>query len=151
MTYYYPDMSSGPDWLCQAGTLLRPIRDTTQIWTVIRHDQYGISALFHRRHFRRRETSGVVAKYRLFSQGTQYEYKYYTSIFFFLVSKHHKSLPSSIQLYRNDKWRISHWQKEVQCTVWCLPCWLEKNAILGLCNLTAICLSTKQPGELKAV
>ena len=46
----------------------RPIRSTTQIWVVTRH-QYGISALVSQTSFRG-ETVGGVVKYRLFSQAT---------------------------------------------------------------------------------
>ena len=46
----------------------RPIRCTTQIWVVTRH-QYGISALVSQTSFGA-ETSGSVAKCRLSSQAT---------------------------------------------------------------------------------
>ena len=46
----------------------QPIRSTKQIWVVTRH-QYGISLLVSQTSFRR-ETSGGVAKCRLFSQAT---------------------------------------------------------------------------------
>ena len=48
--------------------LLQPIRSTTQIWVVTRH-RYGISAHDSQEGFRG-ETSGGVAKCRLFSQAT---------------------------------------------------------------------------------
>ena len=54
------------DWLKQISLAVRPIRSTTQIWVVTRH-QYGISALVSQTSFRG-ETSGSVAKCRLFSQ-----------------------------------------------------------------------------------
>ena len=41
----YPDLGSASDRSCRAVNLPQPIRSTTQIWVVIRH-QYGISALF---------------------------------------------------------------------------------------------------------
>ena len=53
-------------WLVE--NLLPPIRGTTQIWVVTRH-QYGISALVSQTSFSG-ETSGGVAKCRLFSQAT---------------------------------------------------------------------------------
>ena len=46
--------------------LIKPIRSTTQIWVVTRR-QYGISALVSQTSFGG-ETSGSVAKCRLFSQ-----------------------------------------------------------------------------------
>ena len=53
------------DWSCRVGNLIQPIRSTTQIWVVTRH-QYGISALASHTSFGG-ETSGSVAKCWLFS------------------------------------------------------------------------------------
>ena len=66
MTRHYPDLGSASDWSCRVGNLIQPIRSTTQIWVVTRH-QYGISALVSQTSFGG-ETSGSVAKCRLFSQ-----------------------------------------------------------------------------------
>ena len=66
MTRHYPDLSSASDWLNQIYHAARPIRSTTQIWVVTRH-QYGISALVSQTSFGG-ETSGSVAKCWLFSQ-----------------------------------------------------------------------------------
>ena len=66
MTRHYPDLGSTSDWSCRVGNLIQPIRSTTQIWVVTRH-QYGISALVSKTSFDG-ETSGSVAKWRLFSQ-----------------------------------------------------------------------------------
>ena len=66
MTRHYPDLGSASDWSCRVGNLIQPIRSTTQIWVVTRH-QYGISALVFQTSFRG-ETIGGVAKCRLFSQ-----------------------------------------------------------------------------------
>ena len=44
MTRHYPDLGSASDWLIRILQAARPIRSTTQIWIVTRH-QYGISAL----------------------------------------------------------------------------------------------------------
>ena len=71
MTCHYPDLSSAFDWSCRVGNLIQPIRSTTQIWVVTRH-QYGISALVSQTSFRG-ETSGEVAKCRLFSQDWFYD------------------------------------------------------------------------------
>ena len=68
MTHHYPDLGSASDWLKQISHAGRPIRSTTQIWVVTRH-QYGISALVSQTSFRG-ETAGGVAKCRLFSQAT---------------------------------------------------------------------------------
>ena len=51
---------------CCVGNLIQPIRSTTQIRVVTRH-QYGISALVSETSFRG-ETSGGIPKCRLFSQ-----------------------------------------------------------------------------------
>ena len=44
ITCHYSDQSSASDWSCREGNLLQPIRSTTQILVVTRH-QYGISPL----------------------------------------------------------------------------------------------------------
>ena len=66
MTRHYPDLSSASDWLNQIFHAARPIRSTTHIWVVTRH-QHGISALVSQTSFGG-ETSGSVAKCRLFSK-----------------------------------------------------------------------------------
>ena len=48
------------NWLCHMGNLIQPIRSTTQIWVVTRH-QYGISVLISQTSFGG-ETSGSVTK-----------------------------------------------------------------------------------------
>ena len=63
---HYADLGSASDWLNQISRATRPIRSTSQIWVVTRH-QYGISALVSQTSFGG-ETSGSVAKCRLFSQ-----------------------------------------------------------------------------------
>ena len=68
MGRHYPDLGSASDWSCRVGNLIQPIRGTTQIWVVTRH-QYGISALVSQTSFGG-ETSGSVAKCRLFPQPT---------------------------------------------------------------------------------
>ena len=66
MTCSYPDMGHASYCLKQISLAARPMKSTTQIWVVTR-DQYGISALVPQTSFRG-ETSGGVAKCRLFSQ-----------------------------------------------------------------------------------
>ena len=66
MTRHHPDLGSASDWSCRARNLIQPIRGTTQIWVVTRH-QYGISALVSQMSFGG-ENNGSVAKCRLFSQ-----------------------------------------------------------------------------------
>ena len=66
MIHHYADLCSASDWSCCVGKLFQPIRSTTQISVVMRH-QYGISALVSQVSFGR-ETSGSIAKCWLFSQ-----------------------------------------------------------------------------------
>ena len=66
MTRHYPDLGSASDWLKRAGTSFQPIRSTTKIWVVTRH-QYGISVLVTQTSFCE-GSSGDLAKRRLFSQ-----------------------------------------------------------------------------------
>ena len=68
MTRHYPDLGSGSDCLCRVGNLIQPIRSTTQIWVVMRH-QYGISVLVSQTSFGG-ETSGNVTTCWLFTQAT---------------------------------------------------------------------------------
>ena len=68
MTRHYLDLGSASDWLNQISHLARPIRSTTRIWVVTRH-QYGISALISQTLLGG-ETSGSVAKCQLFSQAS---------------------------------------------------------------------------------
>ena len=70
MTRHYPDLGNASDWSCRVGNLIQPIRSTTQIWRVTRH-QYGISALVSQTSFGG-ETCGSVAKCRLFSQAIEF-------------------------------------------------------------------------------
>ena len=69
MTRHHPDLGSASDWLNQISHAARPIRSTTQIWVVTRH-QYGISAFVSQTSFGG-ETSGSVVKCRLFSQAIE--------------------------------------------------------------------------------
>ena len=69
MTRHYPDLGSSSDWLNQISHAARPIRSTTHIWVVTSH-QYGMSALVSQTSFGG-ETSGSVAKCRLFTQATE--------------------------------------------------------------------------------
>ena len=57
---------------CRMGKLIHPIRSTTQIWVLPRH-QYGISVLVSQTSFCG-ETSGAVANCRLFSQASDLHY-----------------------------------------------------------------------------
>ena len=49
MTRHYPVLGSASDWSCRVGNLIQPIRSTTQIRIVTRH-QYGFLRSFLRRH-----------------------------------------------------------------------------------------------------
>ena len=61
-----PELASASDWSYREGNLLRPIRNTTQIWVVTRH-HYGIFAVVRQTSFRG-ETSGGASKCQLFSR-----------------------------------------------------------------------------------
>ena len=66
MTRHYSDLGSASDWLKRGGISFQPIRSTTWIWVVTRH-QYGISALVTQTSFCE-GSSGDLARRRLFSQ-----------------------------------------------------------------------------------
>ena len=67
MTRRFPHLGSSSDWLKQISHTAQPIRNTTQIWVVARH-QYGVFALFSQT-LGLGETSGLgVAKCWLFYQ-----------------------------------------------------------------------------------
>ena len=68
MTRHYPDLARASDWSCRIGNLTQPIGGAIQTLVVTRH-QYGISALVSQTTFGG-ETSGSVAKCRLFSHGS---------------------------------------------------------------------------------
>ena len=42
MTCHYPNLGSATDWSCHEGNLLQPIRSTTQIWVVTRHQSVDL-------------------------------------------------------------------------------------------------------------
>ena len=66
LTFHYADLGGNSDWSCREENLLQPIRSTARKWVVTRH-QCGVSSIVSQTSFRG-ETSGVVAKCRLFSQ-----------------------------------------------------------------------------------
>ena len=78
--FHTDDVAS--DWPNHMGNLLQPIRSTTQIWIVTRQP-FRISALVSQTSFRG-ETSGGVAKCRMFSQASMAGAG--CCLFFFLVS-----------------------------------------------------------------
>ena len=81
MTHHYPDLRSPSDWLNQISHGARPIRSTTQIWVVTRHE---ISALVSQTSFGG-ETSGTVAKCRLFFQVSFWSGAFFGSFMCFLL------------------------------------------------------------------
>ena len=87
MTYYNPDLGSASDWLKRISFAAPPIRSTTQIWVVTRH-QYGISALVLKSSIR-----GGVSKCELFSQATCVEHP------FTFITKHHLICFEILSLY----------------------------------------------------
>ena len=67
MTCHYPNLGSASVMMKKSPFVVRPIRGTTQIWLVTRH-QYGISPPVPPQTSFYGETSGGLAKYRLFPQ-----------------------------------------------------------------------------------
>ena len=65
MTRHYRDMGNFSDWSCRVGNLIQPIRSTTQIWVVTRH-QYGISALVSHTSFGGETSGSVFTGYLIF-------------------------------------------------------------------------------------
>ena len=59
MTCHCPDPSGASEWSCRVGNFVQPIRSTTQVLVVMRH-QHGISAFVPDMSFRG-ETLAVVA------------------------------------------------------------------------------------------
>ena len=70
MTCHYPHLGIAFDWSSLMENLLQPIRSTAQIWVVTRH-QYGITVLVPQQSSHG-ETCGDAAKFRLFSQATEF-------------------------------------------------------------------------------
>ena len=99
MTRHYSDLGSASDWMKQISPAVRPIRTITQISVVTCH-QYGISALVSQTSFRG-ETSGGVAKCRLFSQSISlfvtrnlYQFQCFFYIpyeFLFVICQHYQN------------------------------------------------------------
>ena len=126
ITRYYPDLGSVSDWSWRVRNLPQPIRSTTQIWVVTRH-QYGISALVSQTSIRE-ETSGGVAKCRLFRQASLMLFKCIkreNSFFFFQGQQNPAKIASehidldirknnhSVNLTTvNATWSIEAWGKE---------------------------------------
>ena len=65
MMHHYPNLGSASDWLCCMGTLLQPIRSTTQMQKVTSH-QYGISALVSQTSFCKETSVGKVQNVSFF-------------------------------------------------------------------------------------
>jgi len=70
MTRHYPDLGSASDWLNREGISFQPMRSTSNIWVVTRH-QYGISPLVTQTSFCE-GSSGNLTSRRLFSQATTF-------------------------------------------------------------------------------
>ena len=88
ITRYYPDLGRVSDRSWRVGNLLQPIRSTTQTWFVTHH-QHGFSVLVSQTSIHE-ETSGGVAKCRLFRQASLMLFKYIkreNSFFFFKGNK----------------------------------------------------------------
>ena len=126
MTRHYPDLGRVSDRSWRVGNLLQPIRSTTQTWLVTHH-QYGFSVLVSQTSFRE-ETSGGVAKCRLFRQASLVLFKCIkreNSFFFFQGQQNPAKIASehidldirknnhSVNLTTvNATWSIEAWGKE---------------------------------------
>ena len=103
MTRHYPDLGSASDWSCRVGNLIQPIRSTTQIWVVTRH-QYGISALVSQTSFGG-ETNGSVAKCRrMFSQAKRSIKTFTGSLLAWQRSKLRRSSPCFLRSWCHQEW-----------------------------------------------
>ena len=58
MTCHFPALGSATDWLKQISIAAQPIRSTTQLWVVTRHE-YGIYALVPQSSFLVQTSGGV--------------------------------------------------------------------------------------------
>ena len=65
ITCHYPDQGSAPEWSSHVGNLLQPIRNTNQIWMVMRY-QYWISALVPRTSFCVETSGGITSMTAVF-------------------------------------------------------------------------------------
>ena len=65
ITRHYQDMGSFSDCSCRVGNLIQPVRSTTQIWVVTRH-QYGISSLVSHTSFGEETSGSVFSGYLMF-------------------------------------------------------------------------------------
>ena len=153
---HYPGMGSASDWLNQISLAARPIRSTTQIWVVTRH-QYGISALVSQTSLGG-ETSGSVDKCRLFSQ-VYWSTDMSTNIWPILdryIDQHIGRLPlkdtrsrlftvlvdsSSLQ----SAWQGSQWRVRTA------PYFSHKREIIGKTNVLQIVLGTDKHWETKSM
>ena len=104
MTRHYPDLGSASDWSCRVGNLIQPIRSTTQIWVVTRH-QYEISALVSQTSFGGK-TSGSVAKCRLFSQTIKNSKLIFSHSLSLLGAKNKDTSAASQTLLTAIRWRL---------------------------------------------
>ena len=80
MTCYYLDLGIASDWLKQTSLAARPIKRTTLIWLVKRH-QYGISALVLQTSLRGEDSGGLancssVKHEVLWEKCTLFEFQY---------------------------------------------------------------------------
>ena len=91
-------------WLVEK--LLPPIRSSTQIWVVTRH-QYGISALVPQTSFRG-ETSDSLAKCSLFSHANDYFY-----FIFFFFQAIHQQLQETLEEQESLKVQIAEYARQV--------------------------------------
>ena len=111
ITRYYLDLGSVSDWSWRVRNLLQPIKSTTQTWLVTHH-QYRFSALVSQTSVRE-ETSGGVAKCRLFRQASLMLFKCIkreNSFFFFQGEKNTAKIASEhidLDIRKNNQSRVN--------------------------------------------
>ena len=118
MTCHYPDLGRASDWSFRVENSLQPIRSNNQVRVVTRH-QNGISALDSPTSFRG-ETSGCVAKCRLFSQAIL------DSVNCRITCNTHRifDLHSNTELQSREDCGIENW------------CWLSRVAFRGISKMS---------------
>ena len=85
MTCHFPALGSATDWLKQISIAAQPIRSTTQLWVVTRHE-YGIYALVPQSSFFV-QTSGGVEKCRALPQAKICQSRFLCSYTTFLTKR----------------------------------------------------------------
>ena len=106
---HYPDVSSVFNWSCHVGNLLQPIRSTTRMWEVTRH-QYGVFALVLQTSFRGETNSGVV-ECRLFSWAAFKSNHHHSEVTNRNVALRDAHCNSRIWICRRKRYQRKEWEQ----------------------------------------